>query len=204
MTDPVLVRFWSVESLSARAMPKSATFTPPSRVMSTLPGLTSRCTTRLRWAKPRAAAMSAVISAAVGMQPALVAQHLGERVALDVLHHDEVGAVGLAPVEHAHDVRVLQVGRRLRTAEALDEASSVARAGKRTLTATGRSSSWSRQVHLCHAAATEPPVELVPTVEDDLVLLRHAIPRLRDGGIWPRVGRRRCHPPSRSPSCCPS
>ena len=63
MTEPVLVRFWSDESLMARAMPKSATLTPPSRVMSTLPGFTSRWTP-LRWAKPSAAAMSAVISAA--------------------------------------------------------------------------------------------------------------------------------------------
>ena len=64
---------------------------------------------------------------------------------LDVLHDDEVGAVGLAPVEHRHDVGVLQVGGRLGlAAEALDEAASVASAGNSTLTATGRSSIWSR------------------------------------------------------------
>ena len=64
MTEPVLVRFWSEVSLMARAMPKSATLTVPSGVMSTLPGLTSRwITPPLRWANPRAAAMSDAISA---------------------------------------------------------------------------------------------------------------------------------------------
>ena len=132
------------------------------------------------------------LGGAVGVQPALVAQHLGQRVALDVLHHDEVGAVGLAPVEHADDVRVLQVGGRLRlAAEPLDEAL-VGRQGREQHLDRDRAVEQlvARQVHLGHAAAPEPPVELVPAVEDDLVLLRHAIPRLRDGGMWPRVRRR--------------
>jgi hypothetical protein len=34
---------------SARAMPKSMTFTSPVRVSMTLPGLMSRCTMPLRW-----------------------------------------------------------------------------------------------------------------------------------------------------------
>ena len=65
ITAPAWVRFW-VASLfdDAWAMPKSATFTWPVAVMRMLPGLTSRWTTPLRWAKARAAATSAVTSAA--------------------------------------------------------------------------------------------------------------------------------------------
>ena len=53
-------------------------------------------------------------------QPAL--DQLLERRALDVLHRDVVGAVDLAAVEDADDVRVLEPGRRRGlAAEALDE-----------------------------------------------------------------------------------
>src|SRR5690606_2426569 len=67
------------------------------------------------------------------------------------------------------------------------------------------------EVDLGHAAAPEPPVELAPAVEDHLVLLRHAVPRLREGGcrprsrgarrppVHPRPSRRRRHP-GRHPS----
>jgi hypothetical protein len=61
ITAPVCV---SASVASARAMPKSVTFTSRSAVMSTLPGLMSRCTTPLRCAKASAAAMSAPIWAA--------------------------------------------------------------------------------------------------------------------------------------------
>ena len=61
MTAPVWVRLSSV--LTARAMPKSVTFTSPSGVMRMLPGLTSRCTTPWRWANARAAAVPAPIRA---------------------------------------------------------------------------------------------------------------------------------------------
>ena len=64
MTEPVWVRFSSLLAVMARAMPKSATLTSPVLVMSTLPGFTSRWTTPLRWAKPRAAATSAAMPAA--------------------------------------------------------------------------------------------------------------------------------------------
>jgi hypothetical protein len=62
------------------------------------------------------------VRGAVGMQPPLGAQDLREAAAFDVLHHDEVGAVLFAPVEDADDVRMVEVGRRLRLAtEALHE-----------------------------------------------------------------------------------
>jgi hypothetical protein len=64
MTVPACVRFSSEVAVMARAMPKSATLTCPLEVMSTLAGFTSRWTTPLRWANPRAAATSEVMSAA--------------------------------------------------------------------------------------------------------------------------------------------
>ena len=52
----------------------------------------------------------------------LLADHLLERPARDVLHRDVVGAIEGAAVVHADDVGVLEPGRCLRlTAEALDE-----------------------------------------------------------------------------------
>ncbi len=64
ITAPAWVRFRVASLLDdAWAMPKSATFTCPAGVMRMLPGLMSRWTTPLRWAKASAAATSAVISA---------------------------------------------------------------------------------------------------------------------------------------------
>ena len=107
----------------ARAMPKSATFTWPVGVMMTLPGLMSRCTTPLRWAKPSAPATSAGdLGGALRVQRALAADDLREAAPVDVLHDDEVGARLLAPVVDADDVGVVEVGRRLGlAAEPLDE-----------------------------------------------------------------------------------
>jgi hypothetical protein len=51
MSAPVCV--WLV-SVSARAMPKSATFATPSAVTSTFSGLMSRWTTPAAWARDRA------------------------------------------------------------------------------------------------------------------------------------------------------
>ena len=42
-----------------------------------------------------------------------VTQDRRERSAVDVLHHDEVGAVVLTPVEDGDDVGMREVGRRL-------------------------------------------------------------------------------------------
>ena len=127
---------------------------------------------------------------AVGMHPAVVPQDLGQGVTLHVLHDDEVRAVGLAPVEHRHDVGVLQVGGRLGlAAEALDESCV---GGQRREQHLDRHRPVEHlvacQVDLGHAAAPEPPVQLVAPVENDLPLLRrHVDLRLRDGGIRARV-----------------
>ncbi len=64
ITAPAWVRSCSAAELSARAMPKSATFTRPSSAMRMFAGLTSRWTTPPRWANPRAEATSPAISAA--------------------------------------------------------------------------------------------------------------------------------------------
>ena len=49
---------------TARAIPKSITFTAPAWVIMTFAGLMSRCTIPLRWLKSSAAEMSATISIA--------------------------------------------------------------------------------------------------------------------------------------------
>ncbi len=62
MTEPASARWSSLAT--AWAMPKSVTFTWPSRVIKMLPGFTSRCTTPVRCAYPSAAATWAAICAA--------------------------------------------------------------------------------------------------------------------------------------------
>ena len=61
MTEPVWVSSSSLPP-KALAMPKSATFTWPFWLIMMLPGLTSRWTVPLRWAKPSAAATSLATS----------------------------------------------------------------------------------------------------------------------------------------------
>ena len=63
MTAPAWVRFSWVAALTARAMPKSATFTVPLVATRMLAGLMSRWIMPFEWAKPRAAATSPAISA---------------------------------------------------------------------------------------------------------------------------------------------
>ena len=63
MTIPAwVISFWA--PARARAIPKSATLTWPFGASRTLPGLTSRWTMPLRWAKPKPAATSDATSAA--------------------------------------------------------------------------------------------------------------------------------------------
>src|SRR3974390_175788 len=119
MTAPVWVRLSSV--FTARAMPKSVTLTSPSGVMSTLPGLTSRCTTPWGEGGGTRPAGADLRDLARG-KPLRVAQDGREGPAVDELHHNEVGAVILAPVEDRHDGGVRGVGRGRRPpAEAFDE-----------------------------------------------------------------------------------
>ena len=62
---PSTVAVWVRGSvLAARAMPKSMTFTSPGGVIMMFPGLTSRWTIPAAWAKDRAEATCAAISAA--------------------------------------------------------------------------------------------------------------------------------------------
>ena len=64
---PMTAAVWvtaACPSASARAMPKSITFTAPERVIMMLAGLTSRCTMPCRWLKSSAAEASAMTSIA--------------------------------------------------------------------------------------------------------------------------------------------
>jgi hypothetical protein len=60
ITAAVCVTFWP--SPSARAMPKSITFTAPARLIMMLAGLTSRWMMLCRWLKSSAAHTSAITS----------------------------------------------------------------------------------------------------------------------------------------------
>ena len=96
---------------AARAIPKSATLTVPSSRRSRFCGFTSRCTrpAACACARPRQAwtASSTASSAAAARRRAV-----GERLAVDVLHHDErPPVVGLARVVDADDVRVREPRR---------------------------------------------------------------------------------------------
>jgi hypothetical protein len=117
---------------------------------------------------------------AVGVEPALVRDQLGQALALDVLHDDEVRAVGLAPVVDADDVGVVQRRGRLGLApEPLDEAGVGGQRREQHLDRHGPVEHLvTGQVDLGHAAAPEPPVQLVTPVEDDWPRLRHANLRL--------------------------
>ena len=123
ITAPVWVRLSSV--FTARAMPKSVTFTWPSSVISTFPGLMSR------WITPvavrvveRKRDVCCDLRRAVRVKGSGGSEYRRERTAVDELHDDEVRPVVLSPVEHRNDVRVREVGGRLRLApEALDERS---------------------------------------------------------------------------------
>jgi len=131
--------------LMARAIPKSVTFTPPSSVMRTLPGLMSRWTTPWRWAEASAPRPARRSRRPWSGRAAGLSQHRRKRTAVDELHDDEVRARVLAPVEHRDDVGMGELGGGLGLpAEPLHERPVHRESGKRTFRATGRSSSRSR------------------------------------------------------------
>ena len=193
MTAPVWVRLSSV--FTARAIPKSVTLTSPSGVINTFPGFTSRCTTPWRCAKARAAATPApIVGDLDGRQRRGIAQDGRQRPAVNELHDDEVGAVVLAPVEDRHDVRVRQVGGRLRLpAEPLDEGAVDGELGEEHLEGDRPVElEVHGPVHLGHAAAGDQMRELVAARIDARVVDRlHGARSLR----WAAFGageRRRC------------
>ena len=101
-------------SVGIRAMPKSITFTMPSRVTITLPGLMSR------WIMPCACAAASALADLLrdldrlhGRGPAAGRQEVGEGPPLDELHHDVLRVAVGAGVVDADDVRVVQPRRGL-------------------------------------------------------------------------------------------
>ena len=107
------------------------------------------------------------------------ADQLLESAPLDVLHDDEVRAVGLAPVEDRDDVRVREPRCMCRlAAEALDELVVVRVAPVQHLDghATAQLLVFS-EVHVGHAAAAELPRDAIAPCEErsgESVLSRHA------------------------------
>ena len=97
-TIPVEV---SVTSPAACEMPKSVSLAEPSSVISTLPGLTSRCTMPTSWAACKAAARSAPIRpTSRGRQRPAVAEQPVQAVRGHELH-DQAGVV--AVIDHVVD-----------------------------------------------------------------------------------------------------
>ena len=101
-------------------------------------------------------------------EPAARPDHLLEALALDDLHRDVVGALGLAAVVDRDDVRVREACRGLGlSAEALDESSSfrisvvqdLDRDAAAELAVLG-------EVDVRHPAGSEAPHDAVSTVED--------------------------------------
>ncbi len=94
-----------------------------------------------RRSRPAAQRVAAVVVGVAGAEPV---EDVGERLALDVLHHEEVAALLVdAHVVDGHDVGVLELPD---DADLLDEASRAevsSSSGRRRLTATGRAMSWS-------------------------------------------------------------
>ena len=119
--------------------------------------------------------LAADLGGATRMQRPVTTDHLRQRGAVDVLHDDEVRAVLGPPVEDPDDVRMRQVRGGLRlAAEPLDEAGIGRELGRQLLDGDGAiEGSVTGQVHLGHAAAGEPLVDLVAVSEDSLFLLSH-------------------------------
>ena len=111
----------------------------------------------------------------VGMERAVGADDLGQAPTLDVLHDDEVGALLLAPVVDADDVRVVQVGGRLGLpSESLHEAGIVGELVEEDLDGhRAIQEEVARQVDVGHAASGDLPVKFVPAVENGRPLCGH-------------------------------
>ena len=98
-------------ALTARARPKSATFTVPLSDISTFSGLMSRCTMPASWAAESADRIGASRSSArAGESGACVADHVPQRATGNVLHRQEQGPVVVTLVEDGHHVRVREAG----------------------------------------------------------------------------------------------
>ena len=117
----------------------------------------------------------------IGTDASLVAEDVGEAAPVDVLHDDVVGAGRLAPVVDADDVRVVEVGGRLRlAAEALDERRVVRELGEEHLERDRAVEQLvSSQEDVGHAAPTDPALQLVALVQNGGVGLRHVEPAYR-------------------------
>ena len=197
-TTPVFV---SVSEPAARAIPKSTTLTRPSGSSITFPGLMSR------WIRPRscaaasARAMSTATATRLGLRHRTVApEPVGERLALDELGHDVVGAVVRPAVEHGDDVRVAQPGRGAGLAlEPLDELTVAVERGREDLDRHLASElAVEPLVDLGHAALAEHRPELVAVDEDVVRGLLHE-PRFTHGPPPLRLSHRECPQPAPPP-----
>ena len=100
---------------TSRARPKSSSFTP-WRVRKMLAGF------RSRWIRPRSCTAASVSTTTSAMARGFVEgqgttrEAIGQRLAVEQLHHQEVDAVLMPDVVDGADVRVVQRGNRARFA----------------------------------------------------------------------------------------
>ena len=203
---------------AALAMPKSASLMMPvSLESSRLPGLTSR------WTTPGAvgvvepvAGVAHDLHGLLDVEHLVLAQQVGGRRAVDVLHDDVVAlALGvLARVEHLDDVRVLQARRRERlAAEAGDEVLVLGQVlGQQLDRHRALEHRVGGQEHGRHAAGAEPAVDPVAARDlgaGALIAVLGSPPPVppsapSSGGVVSVAGRSRWAGSSVGSSSCPS
>ena len=113
----------------------------------------------------------------VRMDAALVLDRLGQAVALDVLHDDEVGATLLAPVVDRDDVGVREIGSGLRLpAEALHEGGIGGELGKQDLDGDRPvEQGIAGEEDIGHSSTGDATVKFVAGVENPLFLGGHRV-----------------------------
>ena len=161
----------TVAECTSFARPKSRSFGRPDGVTMTLCGFRSRWTMPRRCARARASATCAPSASASRTGRGPRRSTAGQRLAFDILHHDEGAAVvGLAHLVHGADIRMIQRGRGLGFAQQVP-------AGVVVIAAVGRQEldrdvalerQVAGQVHVAHTAA--------PQQTDDAV-----VPQFRAG-----------------------
>ena len=155
---------------TARASPKSATFTTPSMPMSTFSGLMSRCTMPARCAAVSPASTgSRTAKASADGQPAAGGEQVAQRAAAHQLHDQEHQALVAALVADPDDVGVAEHRRGAGLAgEPVDERRVVGQVlGHHLHRDRLVQPEVGGRVDRGHAAAREPLLEAVAPLEDE-------------------------------------
>ena len=104
----------------------------------------------------------------IGVEHTLRADEIGQAATVDELHNDEVRVVLLTPIEDAHDVGVIQIGRCLRfAAEPLHKGGVCGEVGKEHFDGDGPvEQTVASEEDIGHTTARQASLKFVPAVED--------------------------------------